>query len=278
MNSAHGATADELQAHYDASDAFYGLWLDAARVYSAALWGPDDELEAAQRAKLAWHADQAQLGPGARVLDVGCGWGAFLGYARAERGVAQAVGLTPSVRQAEAAGALPGVTVHQRGWEEHQDAPYDAIVCIGALEHFVRPEASSAERVLRYRRFFEFCHAHLRPGGRLSLQTIAYADFPGGRLDPFITERIFPGSDLPRLAELAEAHLGSFRLVHLRNDPADYARTCSVWAARLAARRAEAEALVGPERVADYLRYLKMSATGFRAGALDLLRITFQRR
>lgn len=280
MPTPRGATAHEIQAHYDANDEFYALWLDPERVYSAGMWGGQVDLAAAQRTKLAWHADEAGVVPGSRVLDVGSGWGAFLAFALRERGAAEAVGITPSLRHAEAARALglPGLTVHETGWDDHTDAPFDAVVCIGAMEHFVRPEDDRSTRVARYRDFFRFVHAHLRPGGRFSLQTIAYGDFPGGRLDPFITGRIFPGSDLPRLAELAEALVGPFQLLRLRNDPLDYARTCTVWAERLAERRAEAEALVGPEKVADYLRYLKMSAAGFRAGALDLLRITLVRR
>ncbi len=280
MSTPAGATPNELQAHYDAGDSFYGLWLDEERVYSAALWENAEDLAAAQRAKLAWHAAEAGVVPGARVLDVGCGWGAFLAFSLKEGGAAEAVGLTPSPSQARAtaARALPGLRVHAHGWDQHVDEPYDAMVCVGALEHFVRPEDDDTTRVARYRAFFDFARAHLRPGAHLSLQTIAYGDFPGGRLDPFITARIFPGSDLPRLAQLAEAWTGPFSLVRLRNDPLDYARTCAVWAERLAARRAEAEALVGAEKVADYLRYLKMSAAGFRSGALELLRVTLRGR
>jgi cyclopropane-fatty-acyl-phospholipid synthase len=280
MSPPRGASAPEVQAHYDIGDAFYALWLDPERVYSAAMWRPDLDLAAAQRAKLAWHAQEAAVGPGSRVLDIGCGWGAFLDHAVRVAGATRAVGLTLSPSQAAATRArqVPGVEVHEEGWDTHRGTDYDAVVSVGAMEHFVRPEFEPAQRIAVYRAFFGACHAALRPGGRLSLQTIAYADFPGGTLDPFITERIFPGSDLPRLAELAEAHLGTFRLVRLRNDPQDYAQTCTVWAERLATRRAEAEALVGPERVRDFLRYLKMSAAGFRSGALDLLRMSFERR
>lgn len=280
MTPTRGATALEVQAHYDAGDAFYDLWLDPDRVYSAAMWSPGLDLAAAQQAKLAWHVQEAAVVPGSQVLDIGCGWGAFLERAVRVAGAASAVGLTLSPSQAAAARArgVPGLEVREESWDAHNGTGYDAVVSVGALEHFVRPEFEPEQRLAVYRAFFQACHAALRPGGRLSLQTIAYADFPGGKLDPFITQQIFPGSDLPRLSELAEAHLGTFRLVRMRNDPQDYAKTCTVWAERLASRRAEAEAQVGPERVASFLRYLKMSAAGFRAGALDLLRLTFERR
>ncbi len=53
-----GATQKAIEHHYDIGREFYRLWLDARMVYSCALWDGelDDDLEAAQLAKLDWHA------------------------------------------------------------------------------------------------------------------------------------------------------------------------------------------------------------------------------
>ena len=66
-----------IHAHYDIGNDFYRLWLDPSMTYSSALFleGQPDNLEQAQAAKYRRMADELQLAPGARVLEIGCGWG-----------------------------------------------------------------------------------------------------------------------------------------------------------------------------------------------------------
>ncbi len=72
---------------------------------------------------------------------------------------------------------LPGVVVRLEAWEDHvPDEPYDAVISIGAFEHFARPEWTEEEKVAAYRAFFGRCHDWLVPGGSISLQTIAYGN------------------------------------------------------------------------------------------------------
>ncbi len=75
-----GATANDIQHHYDVGNSFYALWLDKHFVYSSARPERDtDPLEDAQLNKLDYHIDALGLNnSNARVLDVGCGWGALL--------------------------------------------------------------------------------------------------------------------------------------------------------------------------------------------------------
>jgi cyclopropane-fatty-acyl-phospholipid synthase len=267
--------AAAVRHHYDVGNDFYRLWLDAGLSYSCALPdGPDDDLERAQAAKIGHHLDAVGAGRCARLLDVGCGWGAVLDAAR-DRGVQDAVGLTLSVEQAAhvRATARPEVSVRVEDWTEHvPEAPYDAIVSIGALEHFARPEDDEARRVARYRDFFGRCRDWLRPGGRLSLQTIVYGTLDRADANPFVQQEIFPAADLPSLPDLATAADGILEIRTLRNDRLDYAWTCEQWAARLRARRDEATALVGEEVTARYERYLRLSALGFRMGRIGLVR------
>ena len=132
-----GATQKAIEHHYDIGREFYRLWLDARMVYSCALWDGelDDDLEAAQLAKLDWHATGAQADGAARVLDVGCGWGAMMRYLTDERGVGHVTGLTLSSDQAAAAPSSENAETRLEDWRDHRPtAPYDAIVSIGACD------------------------------------------------------------------------------------------------------------------------------------------------
>jgi cyclopropane-fatty-acyl-phospholipid synthase len=283
-----GASPQAIQQHYDVGNDFYQLWLDDTLSYSCALWNEDetdDALGQAQRRKLDYHIAESRAAGGACVLDVGCGWGAMLDRLVHDHGVGRAVGLTLSAEQAAwiAARRDPRLEIRLENWLDHQPAqPYDAILSIGAFEHFARPEWTDAEKVEAYRAFFTRCHQWLKADGRLSLQTIAYGDL--GREEgrqtpghPFLLQEIFPETDLPTLAELVAASNGLFEIVTLRNDRDHYRRTCRVWFDRLLARRAEATALVGEEVVSRYMRYLKFSATLFHYGQAHLLRLAFRK-
>jgi cyclopropane-fatty-acyl-phospholipid synthase len=279
-NAPSGASPEAIQAHYDVSEEFFRLWLGPEMVYSAALFADGDDLAAAQMRKLDHHIDAAKARNAGRVLDVGCGWGAMLRRLVNTANVREAVGLTLSASQAAWIRREPvaGITVREESWRDHRpEAPYDAIVSIGAFEHFARPGLSPEEKLAAYREFFEFCHGALKPGGRMSLQTIAYL---GSRpeLPPFIANEVFRESELPLIPEPLIAAADTFELVALRNDREHYDRTLRLWERALAAHEAEATAIVGADAVAHFHRYLKISAMGFRTGAICLLRMSFQRR
>ena len=60
--------------HYNRSNDFYALWLDARMVYSCAYFtAPGDDLDAAQERKLEYICRKLRLRPGERLLDIGCG-------------------------------------------------------------------------------------------------------------------------------------------------------------------------------------------------------------
>ena len=281
-----GASPQAIQDHYDLSNDFYSLWLDRNMLYSGALWEEGDDLERAQRRKLEHHVREARAAGARRVLDIGCGWGGLLAHLVKDCGVKQAVGLTLSEAQLSWVNglALPNVEVRLENWQDHQPAvPYDAIISIGAFEHFARLDEDEAQKVENYRAFFRKAREFLVRGGYLSLQTFAYgsarqrAQARQADSTQFLAEQIFRETDPPRLANIAEAIEGTFEIVAMHNDRLGYARTCKVWLENMRAARECVVALAGEEVYERYQRYLSYSYIGFKSANLDLYRITLRR-
>ena len=275
MSQALCASQEAIEFHYDVGNDFFSLWLDRSLTYSCALFGESTRsLEDAQQAKLDFHIRNAGARYAERVLDIGCGWGSTLRRVTEHAGARHATGLTLSRAQKQHVDSQgwAGVRVELESWEDHRvDEPYDAIISIGAFEHFARPEHTPEEKTAIYRSFFERCHDLLAVGGRLSLQTIG---FGRGRYIPGTPlAAIFPESHLPRLNELTEAADGLFEITVMRNDRHDYARTCREWARRLVARRDEAERVTSVETVRDYIQSLEFVAWGFETGVFTLWRL-----
>ena len=88
-----------IHAHYDLGNAFYELWLDGTMNYSSAIFAtPETSMKDAQHAKVRRALGMAQVKPGDRVLEIGCGWGALAEKATQEFD-AYVVGVTLSTEQ-----------------------------------------------------------------------------------------------------------------------------------------------------------------------------------
>jgi cyclopropane-fatty-acyl-phospholipid synthase len=279
----HGASVEAIRFHYDVGNDFYRLWLDPSMTYTCALFADgeqEDQLHEAQLRKMDYHIALTGAAGRANVLDIGCGWGGMLRRFVCDHGVAHAVGLTLSEAQAEWIGNQPDPRIEARveNWMDHQPRQlYDAIVSIEAMEAFARLGLRPEEKAAVYTGLFDRCHAWLRPGGRMSLQVIAYGNSGPEDFDPFIAAQIFPESDLPRLAEIAGAIERRFEITSLVNDRKHYVHTLRAWLRRLRRRRTDAMSLVGEDTVRRYEKYLDLSIVAFASGSCDLYRMALQR-
>jgi cyclopropane-fatty-acyl-phospholipid synthase len=270
---------EDVQAHYDLSDEFFRLFLDPSETYSCAYFERDDmTLGEAQLAKIDLSLGKLNLEPGMTLLDVGCGWGGTLVRA-VEKYDVNVIGLTLSKNQHarvnERLAALDsGRTAEVRlaGWEDF-NSPVDAIVSIGAFEHFTHE---------RHLAFFDRAFDILPEGGRAMIHTImtfgmdtfrqnskvTRADFDFFR---FIRTEIFPGGELPiaRFFPLL-AEMGGFEVTDVQSLQQHYAKTLDIWSANLEARRADA-LKIHPESVYNtYIKYLTGCADAFRRGLIDV--------
>ena len=278
---------DDVQAHYDLSDDFYRLFLDATQTYSCAFFERDDmSLEEAQIAKIDLTLGKLRLEPGMTLLDIGCGWGATLMRAMEKHDV-NVIGLTLSrnqqahVEQLFAQSDSPrSRRVLLRGWEQF-DEPVDRIVSIGAFEHFGQD---------RYDHFFKTANHLLPDNGVMLLHTITSLTMKQAqdrgvpltmelaRFLKFLTTEIFPGGQLPTIEMVQERSTDAgFDVARIQSLQPHYARTLDMWAEALQARRDEAIALQSEEVYDRYLRYLTGCAGLFRNGNSDVNQFTLEK-
>ena len=273
-----------VQAHYDLSDDFYRLFLDATQTYSCAFFERDDmSLEEAQIAKIDLTLGKLRLEPGMTLLDIGCGWGATLMRAMEKHDV-NVIGLTLSrnqqahVEQLFAQSDSPrSRRVLLRGWEQF-DEPVDRIVSIGAFEHFGQD---------RYDDFFKTADHLLPDNGVMLLHTITSLTmkqalergvpltFELARFLKFLMTEIFPGGQIPTIEMVQERSTDAgFNVTRIQSLQPHYARTLDSWAEALESHKDEAIALQSEEVYDRYMRYLTGCANGFRAGNSDVNQFT----
>src|SRR5215217_5869941 len=171
------ADRKDLEFTYSLIDRIFRLSLGELADFSGAKYNGDFSLslEEAQRRKHEYVAEQIGIGPGRRVLDLGCGWGPLLDFVRRRGGAG--VGVTLSSAQA-AACRRHGLDVHLRDAREvtrDSFGRFDAVASLGAFEHFCSPDEHRAGRQEEiYRELFARIHAVLPDKGRLFLQTMVF--------------------------------------------------------------------------------------------------------
>ncbi len=268
----HSALRDRraISHHYDLSNDFYALLLEEHMAYSCGYWtsdGPDYTVADAQRDKLDLVCRKVGLAPGARLLDVGCGWGSLTLHAAQAHG-ARVTAVTISTEQkafvdarVRERGLGDRVEVRLQDYRDVADGPYDAVASLEMGEHVGQGNYPTYVAALR---------RAVRPGGRVLVQQMSRRGrHPGG--GPFIESFIAPDMHMRPLGEtveLIEAGGLEVRDVHAMRE--HYVRTVQAWTETFEEHWDEAVALVGEEVARVWRLYLVGGAMAFRDGRMGV--------
>lgn len=244
--------------HYDAGNEFFETMLGPTMAYTCGYWRDVKGLDDAQRKKWDLVCRKIGLHAGQTLLDIGCGWGGFARHAAWYYG-AMVVGVTNSKEQAAFAEERYRNTTVEVRLQDYCDVKgmYDHVVSLGMFEHI---------GAANYRTYFDIVRRCLKDDGLFLLHTIT-GSVSTDRYDPWMEKYIFPGAQLPSLAQITEASEGLFVMEDAHNFGADYDRTLREWY-----RNLELEWYVVSPKSAPDVRtrrtweyYLLTSASTFRA-------------
>ena len=231
-----------IHAHYDLGNSFYRLWLDETMNYSSALFNGNfsQTMAQAQNAKVRRALDQARVKAGARVLEIGCGWGALAEMATVEYD-AHVTGVTLSSEQLSSAkerlfrlGKASQADLRLQDYRDITDAPFDAICSIEMVEAVGREYWPT---------YFATVSKLLKPGGYACVQSIVIDDALFERYvgsTDFIQQYIFPGGCLPCPREFRrQAEAAGLEVVEELAFGYDYAETLNRWREAFMSHRAQ---------------------------------------
>jgi cyclopropane-fatty-acyl-phospholipid synthase len=256
--------------HYDLDGRLYRLFLDGDQQYSCAYFETADQsLDDAQLAKRRHLAAKLCVNPGAKVLDIGCGWGGLALYL-AEIAGANVTGITLSQEQFNRAqdramerGQAQNATFRLIDYRDVAGR-FDRIVSVGMFEHV----GGSF-----YETFFRKCEELLDNDGVMLLHTIGRSGAPS-ITNPWIAKYIFPGGYIPALSEVLPAiERARLMVTDVEILLLHYAETLKAWRERFLAHRDEVLRLYDQRFVRMWEFYLACSEMAFRAGEMVVFQI-----
>ncbi|MFG1910117.1 class I SAM-dependent methyltransferase [Kribbella sp. NPDC048928] len=275
---------ENISAHYDLSNELFAAFLDPGLTYSSALFDqgvprPSQDLEQAQTRKVQRILDQAGVGPGTRVLEIGTGWGT-LAIAAARRG-AHVTSITLSGEQL----TLAAKRVAEAGLTELVDLrlqDYRAVT--GSYDAIVSVEMIEAVGEEYWPEYFRTLDRLLAPGGTIGLQAILMDHdrmLATRNSYGWIQKYIFPGGLIPSRTAIDETLARHTALVVDEDHRfgADYAETLRRWRHAFVTNWEAVRAEGFDEtfrRAWEY--YLAYSEAGFASGYLDVAQLRLTRR
>lgn len=245
------ANQKELDAHYTTMDKIFRLSLGEKGAYSCARFDGDFSMttEAAQLKKHKFIVDHCNIKKGTKVLDIGCGWGAFIDYLNTLG--ANTYGVVLAKGQADAC-IKNGLNV------KHMDAKeitpetfgkFDVVTAMGSPEHLCSVEQYKAGKQEEIYNTYMKQVADLLPvGGRFYCQSMVFGpnmvkfeDIPFGKTNLWQKEftdeelmdiicEVFPGSWLPYGKEgLINPASKYFKVISIDSGRLDYIETIHRW-------------------------------------------------
>lgn len=266
-----GRDSKAISHHYDVGNDFYRLVLGPSMTYSCARFvEPADTLEEAQAAKHELVCRKLGLHErhGARLLDVGCGWGSMAIHAARHHG-ARVVGVTISKeqadlarRRADEAGVAGQIEIRLQDYRDLHGESFDVISSIGMSEHV------GHRRIDQY---FTTLRSLLGPGGRLLNHAISSVGGSRLRRSSFIGRYVFPDGELIDAGDVVLAmEAAGFEVRDVESLREHYALTLRQWVANLERNWDRAVELVGAPRARVWRLYMAGSAVGFEDGGIAI--------
>jgi cyclopropane-fatty-acyl-phospholipid synthase len=261
--------AEAIHHHYDVSNRFYELVLGPSMTYTCAVYpSADASLEEAQAEKYDLVCRKLGLGPGQRLLDVGCGWGGMVRHAAREYGV-RALGVTLSTQQASWAKAAIDreglgdlAEVRHLDYRDVVESDFDAVSSIGLTEHI---------GVRNYPAYFGALRDRLKPGGRLLNHCITRHHNRRQPVGSVLDRYVFPDGELTGSGRIiTEVQNAGLEVVHEENFRKHYALTLAGWCRNLVDHWDEAVAEVGEGTARVWGLYMAGSRLGFERNEIQL--------
>ena len=284
-NTRSGAKKN-IHAHYDLGNDFYATWLDRTMTYSSAIFpahparaaAPAMTLEAAQDAKYERILRTLDVDASHRVLEIGCGWGAFAEYAARTRGC-RVTGITISRAQL----GYAQERIRRAGLEALVDLRFcDYRDLAGEYDRIVSIEMVEAVGERYWSQYFATVRDRLKPGGRACIQSIVIAADAFERYrttSDFIREYIFPGGMLPSVERFVqEARAAGLAAREPFLFGKDYAETVRRWRSAVEAHEAQVRLLGFDDAfLAIWRFYLHYCEAGFETGRVDVMQVELAR-
>ncbi|MCX8519451.1 MAG: cyclopropane-fatty-acyl-phospholipid synthase, partial [Methylophilaceae bacterium] len=247
--------------------------------YSSALFSAlDMRLQQAQQAKYARILSQLNVSEGARLLEIGCGWGGFAEIATQNR--IHITGITISTEQLafaeqrlQKAGLADGADLRLQDYRE-VSGEFDGIASIEMFEAVGEQYWGS---------YFSTVARRLKQGARACIQTITIDDALFDRYrkgSDFIQQYIFPGGMLPSPSVFrAHAERHGLEVIDEFAFGLDYARTLAEWQQSFNAVLPEVRAQGFDDAfIRTRQFYLAYCEAGFREHNIDLYQFTLRKR
>jgi cyclopropane-fatty-acyl-phospholipid synthase len=268
-----------IQAHYDLSNAFYKNFLDSTMTYSSGLFLKDsDSLQQAQINKIDRMLDLAAVKAGDSILEIGTGWGS-LALRAAQRGC-HVTTITLSEEQYlfaqnrfEEAGVAERIDLRLQDYRV-LDGQFDAVLSCEMIEAVGKEYLSD---------YFRIVENTLKPDAKAVIQAITISDDryeTYSRGCDWIQKHIFPGGHLPSLGAI-RSHVNTLNnlvVSRINSFGKDYAETLRRWSDRFNANKKQIQEIgFDAAFCRKWNYYLSYCEAGFDAALIDVNHVVLEK-